>query len=289
MVGAPGRALVERRGSAYLAVGQGFAARPLADVMGIEQRRHREERLAARGAEVLGRRRGGRDIEDFPGTGQDFKAVHLALRFLERQVPLAEISGGVAGAAEQRPHHGEFARIDGYDVVGLNAGLGRVPPGEHRSARRHAERVGAVGPRERHAVGGQAVHVRRPKVPVADAAAHGVGELLVRHDKQDVPAGSPGAGQTPGGCRQRGSAGGGEESTAVHGHRQPARFRLTSAPLPRGARSGSARSGKNPCSPAPRACGPGRSGASCSDTPSRSWGRGCRRRCTRRRSSSSGG
>ena len=104
-------------------------------------------------------------------------------------MPLAEVGSVVSSVFEQLPHQGELARVEmdfGAIVVVHDADFGRITPGEERGPRRNAKRIGAVRPREDHAVRRQAIHVRRMNVLGADAIAGRFGELLVGGNDQDV-------------------------------------------------------------------------------------------------------
>ena len=71
-------------------------------------------------------------------------------------------------------------------VVVLDAGFVRIAAGKRRRAGRLTDRIRAIGARETHAVGGQAVDVRRVDILVTDDATHRVREPMIGHDDEDV-------------------------------------------------------------------------------------------------------
>ena len=81
VVGAQGRALIERRRRAHGAVRQVFAAGPLADVVGVEQRGHEQKRRgrasACRNSTAAG---GGPNVALGLGLGHPIEAVDGAVR-----------------------------------------------------------------------------------------------------------------------------------------------------------------------------------------------------------------
>ena len=101
-------------------------------------------------------------------------------------MPFAKVTGGVAGAFEISAHGREPPGVDRRGIVGLYSGLDRIAPGKDGGSRRYTERIGAIGASEQHAVRGQAIHMGRFEILFADAAAHGIGRLLVRGDEEDV-------------------------------------------------------------------------------------------------------
>ena len=117
------------------------------------------------------------------------------------QVPFAEHAGGVAGFLQRVGDRDLIERqcgdvIDGpqraalpveaIDAAdGVDAGARAVLAAHQRGARRLAVRAAGVAARESHALGGQAVDVRRFVVLAAEAGDVGVAQV-VGQDEDDV-------------------------------------------------------------------------------------------------------
>ena len=202
------------------AVVQRFVASVFADFVGIEQRSHQKKRLLSvvllqRRVAGVGQRRvvhlrdtaesrariGEVDLRDVP-----FPSVEAFVTRLGEAVADAGLHIGVGGA---------YGVVEGPDLEGH-------APRDERSAAGTAQRIGAVGPREPHAVGGQRIHCRGPDPRIA-GARHGSGSLLVGHDDDDggtFPGGGFGF-RSGGGIGSHGQSGErrGQRSVVETGHR----------------------------------------------------------------------
>ena len=108
---------------------------------------------------------------------------HAVGAALPRQVPLADVGGAVAGAAERVRRR---VATRGQEVaVPRHPGGGGVPRRHQRGPKRGADRVLADGGGAAHPLLGQAVEVGGDGVGVAAAAERLVAQLI-GEDPQDV-------------------------------------------------------------------------------------------------------
>lgn len=119
----------------------------------------------------------------FEGDGRGVEVVVP----VGREVPLADVGGAIAVGGEL-PRDG--AGIEGQrDIVGHAAGLRGVKARLEAGSRRAADRLHGEGEVESHALGCDAVEVRREvqvRAQRLTIAAHGVPALLVAEDEEDI-------------------------------------------------------------------------------------------------------
>ena len=130
-------------------------------------------------------------VEPLAALGRDVGTAAMPV-----EVPLADISGVVAGGLENLGH-AQF-RVWQIEVVQEHARRGREAPGQQRRAVRRAHRAHRYGVGEARAVGRELVEVRRFDVGVA-RDAEGRGAPLVGEHEDNVRFG--------GGQAARGGAG----------------------------------------------------------------------------------
>ena len=155
-----------------------------ADVVRVDERRHKQKRFVVLAAKECGTRVGqARSLVLADAVEPDLLERH-------RQMHLAAVGRFVTGASED-PAQRPLQNLDGHLLVDLRvllqADAAGHHAGHHGEPRRHADRVGAIGPLEPRTAGRKAVHRRRLQVLVPRATQH-VGPLLVGEDKQDVGA-----------------------------------------------------------------------------------------------------
>jgi hypothetical protein len=171
--------------------GGGFSAasndfRPATDVVRIEERRHEQKRPVMLLGQKLRARRADLGVvhpaQHPVGMLLQFGASEkLALR----QMPFAGVGTFIAAGGQQVFDGNGGAVGANPPVVDDDAVLVRVQPGQHARPRRRTDRTGRVRFREPRARRRQRIQRRGFHVRVA-GATHGVGELLVGENVQDV-------------------------------------------------------------------------------------------------------
>ena len=202
------------------AVLERLVASVFADFVGIEQRSHQKKRLLS---VILLQRR-------VAGVGQR-RVVHLRdaaetrARIGQidlRDVPFPGVEALVTRLGEAVADTGLHIGVGGTYGVVEGPDLEGHATRDERGAAGTAQRIGAVGARKAHAVGGQRIHRRGPDPRIA-GAGYGSGGLLVGHNDDDggtFPGGGFGF-RSGGGIGGHGQGGEqrGQRSVVETGHR----------------------------------------------------------------------
>jgi hypothetical protein len=144
----------------------------LADVVRVVERRHQQERLVARRAQKLDRRRRERVVVEL-GDALEREAV---LHCDTRDVPLAAVGAVVSGAGKKMAERLLAVRLRNRLVVVYGAQRVRHASGEQGGAGRRTQRKRRVGAGEARPARGERVQrgqVGRGNVGVAGTTARG--------------------------------------------------------------------------------------------------------------------